>query len=114
MSARRTARREARQTGRQAARSRRAGLPWGRLALGATTALLVVAAAWITLRPGGTVSPRAELPGPLGGANISQDVNTLVGRPAPSFTLSDAEGTTYTVTPGQGKPLVLFTHMGIT
>lgn len=113
MSARRTPRREARQTGRQTARSRRAGLPWGRLALG-VTALLVVAAAWIALRPGGTVSPRGELPGPLGGVNISQDVNTLVGRPAPSFTLSDAEGTTYTVTPGQGKPLVLFTHMGIT
>jgi peroxiredoxin len=42
------------------------------------------------------------------------DVNTLVGKPAPAFTLSDADGRSYTVSPGQGRPLVLVSHMGIT
>lgn len=54
------------------------------------------------------------LPGPLGGSSVAQDVNTLVGQPAPSFTLTDSEGQSYAVTPGQGKPLVLVFHMGIT
>jgi peroxiredoxin len=42
------------------------------------------------------------------------DVNTLVGKLAPAFTLSDSDGASYTVTPGQGKPIVLISHMGIT
>ncbi len=42
------------------------------------------------------------------------DVNTLVGKPAPAFTLSDSDGTSYAVTPGQGKRIVLISHMGIT
>jgi len=45
---------------------------------------------------------------------VAQDVNTLVGKPAPAFTLSDSDGKSYAVTPGQGKPLVLVSHMGIT
>ena len=32
------------------------------------------------------------LPGPLGGPQVAMDVNTLVGRPAPAFTLSDSDG----------------------
>ncbi len=60
----------------------------------------------VALGPGG-------LPGPIGGPNVAQDVNTLVGKPAPAFTLPDSEGQTYTITPGQGKPLVLVFHMGI-
>jgi hypothetical protein len=54
------------------------------------------------------------LPGPLGGPSVAKDVNTLVGQSAPGFALPDADGTTYTVTPGQGRPLVLVFHMGIT
>lgn len=54
------------------------------------------------------------LPGPLGGSSVAQDVNTLVGQPAPSFTLTDSEGQSYAVTPGRGKPLALVFHMGIT
>lgn len=54
------------------------------------------------------------LPGPLGGPDSTQDVNTLVGRPAPAFTLVDSEGRSYPVTPGHGRPTVLVFHMGIT
>jgi hypothetical protein len=54
------------------------------------------------------------LPGPLGGSSVAQDVNTLVGKSAPGFTLTDSEGQSYAVTPGQGKPQVLVFHMGIT
>ena len=42
------------------------------------------------------------------------DVNTLVGKPAPAFSLSDSDGKSYAVTPGQGRPIVLISHMGIT
>ena len=54
------------------------------------------------------------LPGPEGGPSVAQDVGSLVGQAAPAFTLEDADGNSYAVTPGQGKPLVLVTHMGIT
>lgn len=62
----------------------------------------------------GQISGPNGLPGPIGGSSVAQDVNTLVGQPAPAFALTDADGERYTVTPGQGKPLVLVFHMGIT
>ena len=54
------------------------------------------------------------LPEPEGGPSVAQDVGTLVGQPAAAFTLPDADGRDYTVTPGQGKPVVFVSHMGIT
>jgi peroxiredoxin Q/BCP len=33
---------------------------------------------------------------------------SLVGKPAPSITLPDANGESYTLTPGQGKVTVVF------
>src|SRR6266508_3963676 len=84
-------------------------------------ALLVVVAAmagiigWQFLRPRAQTATSFDgLPGPIGGPEVAQDINTLVGKPAPSFTLPDSEGKRYTVTPGQGRPLVLISHMGIT
>lgn len=86
---------------------------WGALAVVALVVIGVVA--WLAL---GKLTGDADipngLPGPEGGARIAQDVGTLVGQPAPSFILSDADGTSYTVTPGQGRPLVLVSHMGVT
>jgi len=70
--------------------------------------------AWLALRPGAQTAGQGGLPGPLGGREIAQDVNTLVGKPAPAFILADSEGNSYPVTPGQGRPLVLVSHMGIT
>jgi len=74
-------------------------------------------AAWLLFRPlaaGEGASATASLPGPIGGSSVAMDVNTLVGKPAPAFTLSDSDGTSYAVTPGQGRPIVLISHMGIT
>ncbi len=82
----------------------------------ATLVLALAVGAWVLFRPpavgegpGGT-----GLPGPIGGSTVAVDVNTLVGKPAPAFTLSDSDGTSYAITPGQGKPIVLISHMGIT
>ena len=80
-------------------------------------AVAIAFGAWVLLRPspagegsGGT----AGIPGPIGGSSVAMDVNTLVGKTAPAFTLSDSDGTSYAVTPGHGKPIVLISHMGIT
>ena len=80
-------------------------------------AVVIAFGAWVLFRPapaGGGNSGTAGMPGPIGGSNVAMDVNTLVGKPAPAFTLSDSDGTSYAVTPGQGKPIVLISHMGIT
>jgi hypothetical protein len=82
---------------------------------GAAAAAVVLLVGWLALRPGPRVAsaPSDGLPGPIGGANVAQDIRTLVGNPAPAFALPDSEGKTHTVTPGGGKPLVLVFHMGI-
>ncbi len=69
---------------------------------------------YLLLRPAAQPTTAGQLPGPLGGPQVAQDVNTLLGKPAPAFTLEDSEGKSYTVTAGKGKPLVLVFHMGIT
>ena len=90
------------------------GRPWWLVGLGAGI-VVVAALAWVALGPkGAATSAPGALPGPLGGPNVAQDVSTLVGKPAPAFTLADSEGTIHAVTPGQGRPLVLVSHMGIT
>lgn len=84
-------------------------------AIAAVALVAVGAIAWLAL---GRFSQRVDaptaLPGPEGGPRVAQDVGTLIGQPAPAFALADADGTSYTVTPGQGRPLVLVSHMGIT
>lgn len=77
---------------------------------------IVLVGAWLLLRPTRDASTAGlgGLPGPRGGSSVAQDINTRVGQPAPSFTLSDSEGKRYAVQPGQGRPIVLVFHMGIT
>jgi len=86
--------------------------------LGAFVTLGLVAVgvvAWLILgQRAGDLGGSAGLPGPSDEPSITQDVGTLVGQSAPGFTLSDAAGQDYTVTPGQGRPIVLVSHMGIT
>ena len=86
-----------------------------RLGGGTILVLIVLAVGWLVYRNNAaTTSVSGEMPGPRGGSNQAQDVNTLVDTAASAFTLSDSEGTSYTVTPGQGRPLLLVSHMGIT
>ena len=62
-----------------------------------------------------TISTSAVgLPGPLGGPTVSMDVNTLVGRPAPAFTLLDSEERSFPISPGGGTKTVLVFNMGVT
>jgi len=42
------------------------------------------------------------------------DVNTLLGRPAPAFTLVDSEERSFPVSPGGGTRTVLIFNMGVT
>lgn len=77
--------------------------------------VLVAVAVWVLIQndfTGGSES--GGIPGPIGGDLIAQDINTMVGQPAPAFTLANAEGETFEVTPGSGRPIVLVFQMGIT
>ena len=82
----------------------------------AAVVLAIAVGAWVLFRPSaaGEGASGTGLPGPIGGPSVAMDVNTLVGKPAPAFTLSDSDGTSHAITPGQGKPIVLISHMGIT
>lgn len=100
-------------------RGRAAGVKWpGRSRWVAVLVVVVVMLgiiAWQVFEPRQeTASSPGGLPGPLGGPEIAQDVNTLVGQRAPAFTLPDSAGNSYSVTRGQGRPLVLISHMGVT
>ncbi len=54
------------------------------------------------------------IPGPLGGPQVAMDVNTLLGRPAPAFTLLDSEERSFPVSSGGGTRTVLIFNMGVT
>lgn len=57
---------------------------------------------------------RPVLPTPIGYPDAAQDVGTMVGQPAPAFTLEDDTGQPVTVTPGgTGRPTVLIFNMGL-
>jgi hypothetical protein len=106
-------RRRQRRTEAAVTRRRRQLVRWGQWAAMALVAAGV--AAWVLLRSDSqTANGPGGLPGPRGGQSVAQDVNTLVGKRAPAFTLADSAGSSYVVTPGTGRPLVLVFHMGIT
>lgn len=53
------------------------------------------------------------IPSPIGGPEIAVDVNTMLGKKGPGFTLRDGDGKAYTVAPGgTGRALVVISHMG--
>ena len=81
--------------------------------MGMAALAVVVAGGWFLLRDRVAPQSAVALPGPEGGSDIAQDVNTLVGTRAPSFTLSTADGRSHAVTPGRGRPTVFIFHMGI-
>jgi hypothetical protein len=61
----------------------------------------------------GRLEAAPAIPGPLGGPEISIDVNTMLRKKGPAFTLRDGDGRVYHVAPGStGKPLVIISHMG--
>lgn len=120
MSVRRGSAKRAGEARGRTAEQRRFAPPWWAIGFAAASVLVVAAfLASFALRPYGAQGEGASpglggLPGPLGGPEVAQDVDTLVGTRASGFTLPDSEGTSYAVTPGTGKPVVLVFHMGIT
>ena len=59
------------------------------------------------------VGAARAIPGPIGGPEIAVDVNTMLGKKEPGFTLRDGDGKVYTVAPGgTGRALVVISHMG--
>ncbi len=108
-----------RQKAKRDTRSARTERPRRRSWLIAVVAALVVIVAVVVLWPtlqssGGATTATAGMPAPLGGPSVAVDVGTLVGKPAPALALSDSDGKSYAVSPGQGRALVLVSHMGIT
>ncbi len=100
---------------RRAASRQRTRRRWQIAAVAATVLIAGTIGGWLILGRSSTTAIGPDgLPGPLGGSSISQDINTLVGKAAPSFTLADSDGKRYNVVPGQGRPIVLVFHMGIT
>lgn len=86
-----------------------------RLWLGAGVALIILIAAVAVLRAVTTSAPNTNLPdvaGNLRDTNTALNVGTLIGQPAPSFTLPDANGQPYQFQPGHGRKYVLVFNMG--
>ena len=111
MSVRQKAKRDACSAG--TARPRRRS--WLIAAVAALAVIAVFVVVWPALQSsGGATTATGGVPAPLGGPSVAVDVGTLVGKPAPSLALSDSDGKSYAVSPGQGRPLVLVSHMGIT
>lgn len=110
-----TKRRRKANTGDQPGRRsfRRASRHVGWWIAGLVALALAATGGWLAFRSGEAPSSGLRLPGPAGGRDVTQDVNTLVGQPAPSFTLATAGGRTYAVTPGRGRPTILIFHMGV-
>ena len=75
--------------------------------------LAAIVAGWVLLSLFSSYAAPA-IPGPLGGPEIAVDVNTMIGKKAPSSTLRDGDGKSYRVVPGRGRPLVVISHMGYT
>lgn len=53
-------------------------------------------------------TPPAEPENP----DVLVNLKSMVGKPAPPFTLADSEGKRRTVAPGGGRPFLIIFHMG--
>lgn len=67
---------------------------------------VVVAAGGVTAWS--QLAPKAERDDP----NVVVNLTTMVGKPAPAFTLANSEGEAHTVAPGDGRKYLLIFHMG--
>lgn len=96
--------------GRRARQRSNTSIAWW--SAGAIVLGILIAGIWLASRER-QESTGTRLPGPAGGWEVSQDVNTLIGKPAPSFTLFTADGKKHTVPRGDGRPTLLIFHMGL-
>lgn len=97
---------------------RKSSKRWLWLVGGALVLLILAVVVWFA---SGSSTPRANTNANTNAADITSSlpnstnafgVGTLVGKPAPAFTLPDAEGKPYAFQPGDGKKYVLAFNMG--
>ncbi len=77
-----------------------------------TRALLILCAMLFALAACATTHPAAIPTVALSNSASAFDHNSLVGQPAPSFTLADTDGQSYTFNPNDGKKHVIVFYMG--
>ena len=70
--------------------------------------LVAVVAGALGLTAWSAFGPKGETSDP----NVVVNLTSMMGRQAPEFTLADSEGTSYTITPGDGRKFLLIFHMG--
>jgi len=84
------------------------------LLIGAGLVLLALVAVVVVRRvtPSAPNTSSPDVAGNLPNSDSALNVGTLIGQPAPSFTLSDANGQPYDFKPGAGHKYVLAFNMG--
>ena len=84
------------------------------LLIGAGLALIALVAVvwWRTVAPSAPDTNSPDVAGNLPDSDSAFNVGTLIGQPAPAFTLMDANGELYEFQPGDGRKYVFAFNMG--
>ena len=84
------------------------------LLIGAGLALIaLIAVVWLrTAAPSAPITNSPDIAGNLPNTDSAFNVGTLIGQPAPAFTLVDANGEPYEFQPGDGRKYVFAFNMG--
>ena len=84
------------------------------LLIGAGLALVALMAVvwWRTSAPSAPNTNSPDVAGNLPDTDSALNVETLIGQPAPAFTLMDANGQPYEFQPGDGRKYVFAFNMG--
>ena len=85
-----------------------------RLLIGAGLALIALIAVvwWRATAPSAPNTNSPDVAGNLPDTDSALNVGTLIGQPAPAFTLMDANGEPYEFQPGDGRKYVFAFNMG--
>ena len=85
-----------------------------RILIGAGLALIALVAVVVLRRviPSAPNTSSPDVAGNLPNSNSAFNVGTLIGQPAPAFTLMDAKGQPYDFKPSAGRRYVLAFNMG--
>ena len=100
---------------REISRRRRNQQQWrNRLWMGAGLAgiALITIVVLRTVIPSAPNIDSPDVAGNLPNTNSALNIGTLIGKPAPAFTLPDANGQPYKFEPGEGRKYVLAFNMG--
>ena len=84
----------------------------GRLIVVALVIIVVILGGFAVFRPSQRSPSTSDAIAALKNSASALSVSTHVGQPAPKFTAIGANGQTYTVTPGDGRPKVIVFYMG--